>query len=150
MRRFFLILAAVLISASSVFAQNNGEPHFPVRVKIDNLEFKFMDVTGFSEDAPLVINQRVRKKYGNVVLKYGIASNTKEMNDFLTRIKKGTIKKTTTTIEIIDEQGNVSGTWFIANAIPVKAITTTNGRDISIDTMELAHTGVTSKNGNKK
>jgi len=158
MKRFSLILAVVLISASSVFAQNYGQPHFPFRVKIDNLEFKFLDVTGLTQDAPIqksssnsvVNNLPGSKRYGNVTLKRGMTSNTKEMNDFFNKIKKGANKKTTITIEMVDEQGNVSMTWILANGYPVKATSTVDGRNISIDDMALAHAGVTSKEGNKK
>jgi phage tail-like protein len=145
MKNLLLILAVVLISSSSLLAQ----PKFNFKVKTDKLELKFQEVSGLNIETPTTKSKEGDapvtprklpgiKKNSNVVCKKGMASNTKEMNDFLTSTKRGPI-----TIELLDEQGKTTMSWVLANAYIVKTVKVVDGKDLVIESMDIVHEGLT-------
>jgi phage tail-like protein len=147
MRNFLSILVAIFISASSLLAQNNNSSKFCFRLKTDKLELKFQEITGISLDNTIIYTEGKEtvtprklpglKKYSNATCKKGMASNTKEMNDFFTSTKRVPI-----TIELLDEQGKVTQAWTLSNAYIVKAVIVVNGKDLVIESMEIVNEGV--------
>lgn len=150
MRIFLSILAVILISTSSLSAQ----PKFNFKVKTDKLELKFQEVSGLDLESSTVKPKEGSastpttprklpgiKKSSNVVCKKGMASNTKEMNDFLTSTKQGSI-----TIELLDEQGKTANSWVLSNAYISKTVKVADGNSLVIESLDIIYQGITAVN----
>ena len=89
-------------------------------------------------------------KTGNVTLKKGIFVNDNNFQIWYDAIKMNVIKRETVVIQLLDETGSPTMTWTLSNAWPTK-ITGTNmksdANEVAIETLELAHEGLTIKNG---
>jgi len=89
-------------------------------------------------------------KYGNVTLKRGIFANDNLFWNWYTRIKMNTIQRQTLVIKLLDENGATVVTWTLSNAWPTKISTTdlkSDGNEVAIDSIEIAHEGLTIKQG---
>ena len=89
-------------------------------------------------------------KSSNVTLKKGIFVNDNSFFNWYSEIKMNTIKRRTVTIKLLDEGGNPTMTWTLNNAWPTKISGTdlkSDGNEVAIETMELAHEGLTIENG---
>jgi phage tail-like protein len=90
-------------------------------------------------------------KYGNVTMKRGIFVNDKKFWNWTSQIKMNTIKRRTVTIKLLDESGNVTMQWTLMNAWPTKITSTdlnSDGNEVAIDTIEIAHEQLIISNGN--
>lgn len=61
-----------------------------------------------------------------------------------------TIKRETVTIQLLDEQGSPTMSWTLTNAWPTKVTGTdlkSGTNEVAIESMELAHEGLTIANG---
>lgn len=152
MKSLLSFLTVIFISSIGLLAQTNNLNKYNFRVKSDKLELKFKEVSGLNSETqttqPKQGNSNVvtpRKlngitKYSNATLKKGVALNTKAMTDFLNSTQRGPI-----TIELLDENGNVAMTWTLANAYIVKSVKAVKGNELAIESMEIAHEGITMK-----
>lgn len=89
-------------------------------------------------------------KYGNVVMKKGIVPNNSQFLEWLNQIKLNTVKRTTMTITLQDEAGAPTMIWTLSNAWPIKISSTdlrSEGNELAIETIEIAHEGLTISNG---
>jgi phage tail-like protein len=89
-------------------------------------------------------------KYGNVILKKGIVPNTPSIQAWLNQIQMNTVGRTTVTITLQDEAGAPTMTWTLSNAWPTKVMGTdlrSEGNELAIETIEIAHEGLTISNG---
>ncbi len=89
-------------------------------------------------------------KTGNVTLKKGIFVNDNNFWKWYDAIKMNTIKRETVTIQLLDETGSPVMTWTLANAWPTKISGTdlkSDANEVAIETLELAHEGLTIANG---
>ncbi|MEP3891838.1 MAG: phage tail protein [Hellea sp.] len=89
-------------------------------------------------------------KYGNVTLKRGIFVNDNEFWAWHSEISMNTIKRETVTIRLLDEAGMPTMTWTLENAWPTKISSTdlkSDGNEVAIDTLEIAHEKLTISNG---
>ncbi|MEM5346402.1 phage tail protein [Paraburkholderia azotifigens] len=53
------------------------------------------------------------------------------------------------TISLLDENGNPAVTWKVKNAFPVKMLSSdlkADGNEVAIETLEIAHEGLTIEN----
>ena len=151
MKIILSILAVIFISASSLFAQSWDSPRYTFRLKSDNLELKFQEVSGLSSENQVnekrggnsKVNSPVKmqgiQKYQNVTLKKGIALNS-NMNSFLTASKLGS-----TTIELLDEQGQVTMAWSLTNASILKTVKAVKGNVLEIESLDITHEGLSRK-----
>lgn len=162
MRKTVLFLVALIFSAVCFPVRSEQFPlaKFQFRVTIDSKQFEFQEVTGLASDQEAVkpkkgdstISSAVKmpgiKKYGNVTMKKGIAPNTKIIADYLSQKGVSSAKKTNITIDLLDENGKVAMTWILINAFTVKITTTdvkAKGNEIAIESIEVAHEGITQK-----
>ncbi|MBR9922063.1 MAG: phage tail protein [Bacteroidetes bacterium] len=86
------------------------------------------------------------KKYGNVTMKRGIFKKENSFWEWYKEINANTIKRHTVSIKLLDESGNVTMQWNLANAWPTKISGTdlkADGNEVAIETLELAHEGLT-------
>lgn len=89
-------------------------------------------------------------KTGNVTLKKGIFVKDNNFWKWYNAIKMNTIKRETVTIQLLDEKGSPTMTWTLANAWPTKITGTdlkSDANEVAVETIELAHEGLTIKNG---
>ncbi len=132
--------------------------NFRFRLEIDGLDAgSFSEVSGFDAsidvveyragDDPAITPTKLPGlvKYGNITLKWG-AAETMVLYDWLIDITEGTIEKKTVTLTALDEEGSPAVSWRCINAWPVKYTAPDfNGTasEIAIETIELAHEGMT-------
>jgi phage tail-like protein len=90
------------------------------------------------------------RKFGNVTMKKGLFVKDNTFWAWYNQIKMNTIARVTVVIQLLDEKGNPSMTWTLANAWPTKISAPTlksDGNEVAIQMIEIAHEGSTIKNG---
>lgn len=89
-------------------------------------------------------------KVGNVTLKKGIFVKDNNFWKWYDAIKMNTIKRETVVIQLLDQTGAPTMTWTLTNAWPTKITGTdlkSDGNEVAVETLELAHEGLTIANG---
>ena len=90
------------------------------------------------------------RKVGNVPLKKGVFVRDDKFWDWYSQIKMNTIKRVPVVIRLLDEKGNASMVWTLLNAWPTKitgADLKSDGNEVAVETLEIAHEGMTIKTG---
>lgn len=70
--------------------------------------------------------------------------------DWFNQIKMNTIQRVPVTISLLDEQGKPTMVWTLSKAWPTKITGTdlkAEGNEVAIETIEIAHEGLTIANG---
>lgn len=109
------------------------------------IEYRHQDHPGFS-----TVKMPGIMKTGNVTMKKGVFSKDNQFWDWYNQIKMNTIQRETVTIQLLDEQGSPVMTWTLQNAWPTKITSTdvkSDGNEVAIETIEIAHEGLTIQNG---
>lgn len=137
-------------------------PKFRFEVKWDAAVMHFQEVSGLDVEAQPIeyrnsdnpvfstIKMPGVKKYENVTMKKGIVPNNSAIQAWLNQITMNTVKRTTMTITLQDESGAPTMTWTLSNAWPTKISSTdlkSESNDVAIETIEIAHEGLTISNG---
>lgn len=89
-------------------------------------------------------------KSSNITLKRGVFTKGKGFWDWFSQVKMNTITRRTVTITLLDEGGAPTMVWTLANAFPTKITAIdlkAEGNEVAIETLELAHDGLTIANG---
>lgn len=89
------------------------------------------------------------KKYSNIVLKRGIVAGDNEFFNWLNSINLNKVERRDITISLLNEEHEPVMTWKAVNAFPVKIEgpgLKATGNEVAIETMELAHEGLTIQN----
>lgn len=122
----------------------------------------FQEVSGLDEETQIIEYRKSNSplfstekmpgiaKYGNVTMKRGIFVNDTTFWDWHAEIQMNTIKRRTVVIKLLDESGAVTMQWQLDNAWPTKITSTdlkSDGNEVAVDTLELAHEGLTVTNG---
>lgn len=147
-------------------AQDNVWPmpkfHFSVDLGSQDSTTSFQEISGLDVEAQPIeyrhgdspefstIKMPGLKKSGNVTLKKGIFKDDNNFWAWFEAIKMNTIKRETVVIKLLDEEGNPTMTWTLANAWPTKITGTdlkSDSNEVAVETLELAHEGVTIANG---
>lgn len=92
-------------------------------------------------------------KYGNVTMKRGVFVNDNTFWDWHAQITMNTIERRTVLIKLLDENGDVTMQWQLDNAWPTKISSTdlkSDGNEVAVDTIEIAHEKLTISNGPAK
>ncbi len=137
-------------------------PKFFFEVKWDSEVMSFQEVSGLDiESQPIeyrhgdspqfsTIKMPGIKKSGNVTMKKGVFKSDNKFWDWFNKIKMNTIKRLPVTISLLDEEKKPTMVWTLANAWPTKITGTdlkSEGNEVAIETIEIAHEGVTIANG---
>lgn len=137
-------------------------PKFYFQVKIGDKEIPFQEVSGLDIEAQIIeyrhgnskefstIKMPGIKKTGNVTLKKGIFVKDNGFWDWFNKIKMNTIERQTIVINLLDEAGAPTMVWTLTNAWPTKITGTdmkSDGNEIAVETIEVAHEGLTIANG---
>ena len=91
-------------------------------------------------------------KYGNVTMKRGVFVNDNTFWTWHQQISMNTVKRVPVIIRLLDEAGAVTMQWTLNNAWPTKITSTdlkSDGNEVAIDTIEIAHEQIVIKNGGK-
>jgi phage tail-like protein len=137
-------------------------PKFYFKVDLgDQKDVPFQEISGLdTETQPIeyragnskefsVLKMPGIKKTGNVTLKKGVFAKDNKFWDWYNQIKLNTIKRATVTIQLLDEGGNPTMVWTLANAWPTKITGTdmkSDGNEVAVETLEVAHEGLTIAN----
>lgn len=147
--------------------ENSGWPmpkfYFEVSLGDDMANVAFQEVSGLDEEVqPIEYRHGNSKqfstikmpgiaKYGNVTMKKGVFAKDNQFLHWYQEIKMNTIKRQTVTIRLLDETGAPTMTWTLANAWPTKITGTdlkSDGNEVAVETLEIAHEGLTIENSN--
>ena len=137
-------------------------PAFHFQVDWQGTQLAFSEVTGLNFEAQIIeyrdglspefSMQKMPglKKYGNITLKRGVFAGDNEFYDWVAEIKLNKPERRDVIISLLDEEHNPVMTWKIINAWPTKITSPdlkASGNESAIETLELAHEGITIENG---
>ena len=89
------------------------------------------------------------QKFGNITLKRGTFASDNEFFNWWNTHKLNTIERRDLTISLLNENHEPVVIWKVKNAWPVKVNSgdlKADGNEVAIETMELAHEGLTVEN----
>ena len=136
-------------------------PKFYFQVKWDSEVMSFQEVSGLDIEAQPIeyrhgdspefstISMPGIKKSSNVTMKKGVFKSDNKFWDWFKQIKMNTVKRVPVTISLLDEAGAPTMVWTLANAWPTKITGTdlkADGNEVAIETIEIAHEGITIDN----
>ena len=136
-------------------------PVFHFQVEWGGSTLAFSEVTGLNVEAQVIeyrdglspeystVKMPGLKKYGNITLKRGVVDGDNEFFDWLNEIKLNKPARRDITISLLDEEHSPVMTWRVMNAWPTKLTAPdlkANGNEVAIETLEIAHEGVTIEN----
>lgn len=135
--------------------------YFQVKVTDDVVGTAFQEISGLDIEAQIIeyrngdspqfstIKMPGIKKNGNVTLKKGVFVKDNKFWDWFNQIKMNVIKRQTVTINLLDEGGNATMVWTLANAWPTKITSTdmkSDGNEVAVETLEIAYESLTIAN----
>ena len=88
-------------------------------------------------------------KFSNITLKRGIMKGDNEFFTWLNTVKMNTIERRDLVISLLNEEHEAVMVWKAVNAFPIKVqgpALKANGNDVAIESIELAHEGLTLQN----
>jgi phage tail-like protein len=136
-------------------------PKFHFEVKWDDKVMSFQEVSGLDVEAQTIeyrhgdskvfstIKMPGIKKFSNITMKKGVYANDNKFSDWLSQIKLNTVKRTTMTISLLDQEGKPTMVWTLINAWPTKITGTdlkADANEVAIESIEIAHEGLTIAN----
>jgi phage tail-like protein len=89
------------------------------------------------------------RKYGNITLKRGIFASDNDYFDWFNTVTLNRIERRDVTVSLLNESHEPVVVWKVKNAWPAKITSTdlkADGNEIAIETMEVAHDGLTIQN----
>jgi phage tail-like protein len=137
-------------------------PKFHFEVRWGTAVLSFQEVSGLDVEAQPIeyrhgdsavfstLKMPGLKKFGNVTLKKGSIRSDNQFWDWFNQIKMNTIRRVPVTISLLDEQGKPTMVWTLSKAWPTKITGTdlkAEGNEVAIETIEIAHEGLTIANG---
>jgi phage tail-like protein len=140
---------------------NYPRPAFHFQVSLGSEKVEFSEVSGLTQEVQLIeyrqgaspdystIKMPGLHKYNNITLKKGIMDNDNKFFDWLNTVKLNTITRKDLQISLLNEEHQPVMTWSAINAWPVKVegpSLKANGNEVAIESIELAHEGLTLKN----
>lgn len=131
--------------------------HFTVSWGGDNIGFS--EVSGLSvENQPieyrdglmsaktLPLKRPGLRKAGNISLKRGIVAANNDLYSWFNNFGEPNVTRRTLVITLLNDEGNPVFVWTISEAWPIKCEgpgLKASGNEIAIETLELAHEGIT-------
>lgn len=139
-------------------------PKFYFQVNLDGELISFQEATGLDPDAQSIeyrhsnssasstIKMPGIKKFGNVTLKKGIVLANGKFMGWLKQAKSAwkSPARDTITIKLMDQDGDPTMTWTLANAWPTRITSTdlkSDGNDVALEALDIAYDGLTIANG---
>lgn len=135
---------------------------FHFKVEWGGTNISFTEVTGLTVETEAIeyrggaskeyhkIKMPGMQKFGNITLKRGTFATDNEFYAWWNTVKLNTIERRDLTISLLNENHEPIVVWRIKNAWPLKvqaADLKSDGNEIAIETLELAHEGLVIENG---
>ncbi len=136
-------------------------PKFHFQVEWGGAKIGFTEVTGLEVSTDVIeyrdgaspeyhkIKMPGMQKFSNVTLKRGTFKGDNDFYDWWNTVALNTIQRRNVTISLLNENHEPVVVWKIKNAWPVKVQSTdlkADGNEVAIETLELAHEGLTIQN----
>lgn len=90
------------------------------------------------------------REFNNITLKRGVFKGDNDFYKWLNTISLNTVERRDLSISLLNEKHEPVVVWKVKNAFPVKVQSTdlkADGNEVAIETLELAHEGLTIENG---
>jgi len=130
--------------------------NFNFRVEIEGItQTGFAECSGLEADIEVITYREVgdptprqlpgRTRYSNIVLRWGV-TDSHELEDWFHETTLGNIQRRSGSIILLDLDGTPKVKWNFVRAWPAKwegPHLVGQGNDVAIETMELAHEGIT-------
>lgn len=136
-------------------------PAFHFSVDWGGTQLAFSEVTGLNIEVQVIeyrdglspefstVKMPGLKKYGNITLKRGVFANDNEYYEWLQTIKMNKPERRDVIVNLLDEEHAPVMSWKIINAWPAKITSPdmkASGNEAAIETLEIAHEGVSIEN----
>ena len=137
-------------------------PKFHFRVEWGGARIGFREVSGLNVETKIIeyrdgispefskIKMPGMMEYPNITLKRGTFTGDNDFYKWLNTIRMNTIERRDLTISLLNESHEPVVVWKVKNAFPVKVQSTdlkADGNEVAIETLELAHEGLSIQNG---
>jgi phage tail-like protein len=137
-------------------------PQFHFEVQWGGTRIGFTEVTGLEVSTEKIeyrdgaskeyhkIRMPGMQTFGDLTLKRGIFAADNEFYDWWNTVSLNTIERRDITISLLNESHEPVVIWKVKNAWPSKVTSTTlnaSGNETAIETLVLAHEGLTMENG---
>lgn len=136
-------------------------PKFHFQVEWGGAKIGFTEVTGLEVSTEVIeyrdgaskeyhkIKMPGMQKFSNITLKRGTFKGDNDYYNWWNTVALNTIERRDVTISLLNEAHEPVVVWKIKNAWPVKVQSTdlkADGNEVAIETIELAHEGLTIQN----
>jgi phage tail-like protein len=136
-------------------------PKFHFRVEWGGTRIGFTEVTGLEVSTDVIeyrdgaspeyskIKMPGMQKFGNITMKRGTFAHDNEYYNWWNTHALNTIERRDLTISLLNEKHEPVVVWKVKNAWPVKVQSTDlkgDGNEVAIETIEIAHEGLTIQN----
>ncbi len=136
-------------------------PKFHFQVEWGGTKIGFTDVSGLDITTDVVeyrdgaspeyskIKMPGQRKYSNITMKRGTFAGDNEFYDWFNTVSLNKIERRDLTISLLNENHDPVVVWKVKNAWPTKITPTdlkSDGSDVAVETLELAHEGLTIQN----
>lgn len=116
-----------------------------LEVTTEKIEYRTGDSPEFSKT-----QMPGMQTYGDLTLKRGVFAGDNEFYDWWNTVSLNQIERRDITISLLNESHEPTVTWKVKNAFPTKVTSTdlnSTGNETAIETLVLAHEGLTMDNG---
>lgn len=136
-------------------------PKFHFQVEWGGTKIGFTEVSGLDITTDVVeyrdgaspeyskIKMPGQRKYSNITMKRGTFAGDNEFFDWFNTVSLNKIERRDLTISLLNENHEPVVVWKVKNAWPTKITPTdlkSDGSDVAVETLELAHEGLTIQN----
>jgi phage tail-like protein len=137
-------------------------PVFHFQVQWGGANLGFSEVSGLTMETQVIeyrdgmmqeyspLKQPGIPKYTNITLKRGVVKGDNDFFKWLNTTKLNTVERRDLTISLLNEEHSPVMVWKAKNAFPVKIEgpqLKATGNEVAIESMEVAHEGLTIENG---
>lgn len=136
-------------------------PVFHFSVNWGGTDLGFAEASGLTQEAQVIeyrdglsrdfssIKMPGLRKFNNITLKRGITKGNNDFFKWLNSIKLNKVERRDITISLLNEENMPVMVWKIRNAFPVKVEgpgLKATGNEVAIESIEVAHEGLTLEN----
>jgi len=111
-----------------------------VHVKWESAVMSFEEVVG------LALDTQAARTAGTVLMKKGVFKSDQKFWEWFNQFKTSATRRVPITVSLMDEAGRPIRAWTLTNAWPAKVTgpdLKATGNEVAIDTIEIAHEGLT-------
>lgn len=140
MPAFYFSVTIDGIEGYSAFREISG-----LDIEIQPIEYRHGNSPSFSS-----MKMSGLRKESNVTLKKGVFKNDNKLFEWFNETKLNVPARKTVTIQLLDEAGEATMVWTLANAWPSKITGVSmksDGNEVAVEGIELVHEGLTIMNG---